>query len=148
MTTAMDTYEATIVASTTPWGEKEEGAVASLGMRSRACIDVGHRRGRRLVGHHRGCLSCQHRPSLSGRSTNSTIGRITSNILEYGWSTSTILTTPRGEKEEGAMVSSGGRSRACIDVVHCRGHRLVGHHRGCLSCQHRPSSSGRSTRDY
>ena len=50
-TTTMDTDAATITAGT-PRGEggeggEEEGALASSGRRSRACVNFGHRRGRR-----------------------------------------------------------------------------------------------------
>ena len=44
-TTTMDIDTATITAGTTPRGEGEEGAVASLGGRLSACVDFGHRRG-------------------------------------------------------------------------------------------------------
>ena len=42
-------------------------------------------------------------------------------------------TTPRGEgeREEGVVALSGGRSRACVDFGHCRGR---------LRCRHWPSS--------
>ena len=56
MTKTMDTDAATIAVGTTPRGEGEgeEGAVASSGGRSRACVDFGHSRGR---------VPRQHRPS-------------------------------------------------------------------------------------
>ena len=56
--TTVDTNAATIAAGTIPRGEgeREEEAVVSSGGRSRACVNLGHRRSR---------LCRRHRPSLT-----------------------------------------------------------------------------------
>jgi hypothetical protein len=58
----------------------------------------------------------------------------TTTTMDTDGATIAAVTTPRGEGEgeEGAVASSGRRSRVCVDF---------GHRRGRLRCQHRPSST-------
>ncbi len=63
----------------------------------------------------------------------------TKTTMDTDAATIAVGTTPRGEK--GAVASSGGRSRVCVNFGQPspRGRRLVGHRRGRLSYRHRPS---------
>ena len=58
----------------------------------------------------------------------------TTTTMDTNAATIAAVTTPRGEGEgeEGAVASSGGRLRVCVDF---------GHRRGRLRRRHRPSST-------
>ena len=46
----------------------------------------------------------------------------TTTMMDTDVATIAAGTTPRGEGEEGAVVLSGGQSRACVDFGHRHGH--------------------------